>query len=93
MVIFSSLFQLETAAYAISSCSQCETSFAASTCSVGSAVIQNTEMAEERLAMAEERLAKAEPLLGAGVGDKSGGSAESKCNSDPTRTASAEVSH
>ena len=86
MVIFSSLFQLETAAYAISSCSQCETSFAASTCSVGSAVIQNTEMAEERLA-------KAEPLLGAGVGDKSGGSAESKCDSDPTRTASAEVSH
>ena len=66
--------------------SRCETSFVASTCSVGSAVIQNMEIAEERLA-------KAEPLLGAGVGDKSGGSTKSKCDSDPTRTASAEVSH
>ena len=49
-------------------------------------MIQNMEMAEERLA-------KAEPLLGAYVGDKSGGSAESKCDSDPTRTASTEFSH
>ena len=49
-------------------------------------MIQNMEMVEEQLA-------KAEPLLGVGVGDKSGGSAKSKCDSDPTGIASAEFSH
>ena len=55
-----------------------KTSSAAFTCSVASTVIQNTEMARERLA-------KKEPLLGADVGDNSGRSAESKCDSHPTQ--------